>query len=519
MDCILTIKPQNIKIKAEKGTLISQILKNRTDLEMVCGGNGTCGKCRVIATGEMSPLTEREKTLPKGWRLACTAKIMGDVSVFVPQNRIDQQILTELRLPTLSPKEKKETEKENYGIAFDIGSTTIAAYLCDLNRDTIVSSASLMNPQIVYGDDLISRINYINTHQEGLEELQSSVIGACNRLIETFSEKTDSITKAVFVGNTCMNHIILGINPKSLGESPYEPVIYERVIKDAEELNINIRGKLFFFPNIAGFVGGDTVGVILSCMKTDTEKTLLAVDIGTNGEMALRHRGKLYVCSAAAGPAFEGGGISRGMRGGRGAVDKATLENDDIKIHIIGNTEPKGICGSGLTDLINALVECKAVNMSGRLEEDEAPDKIAEKIIPGTRGNDFIFAKTESDTLTLTQGDIRNMQLAKGSIAAAIKTLLSYAEITEKDLDRVYIAGGFGNYLNIKSALGIGLLPDIDINKIEAIGNGAGAGAVMALLREEEWEYTEIIRKEAEHIELAHSPDYQQNLMDAMMFE
>ena len=494
---MLTIKPNNIKIDVEEGTLLSHALRKYAKIEMVCGGRGICGKCKVLATGDLSPLTEKEKDLEENYRLACTTKILGDATVFVPEKRVSTQILIENQI---RPTPIKNGFQSGFGIGFDIGSTTLAAYLVSLSDGKVISVASSMNPQIFYGEDLISRIDYINTHQEGLATLQKSVVGALNDLVQNLCEENSisqrDIKKATFVGNTCMNHITLGINPKSLGEAPYEPVLFNSVIKKPEDIGINIDGDLYFFPNIAGFVGGDTVGVILSAMKEDSGETLLAVDIGTNGEMALRHKGHLYVCSAAAGPAFEGGGISCDMRGATGAVDSAYVEKGEIKVHVIGEGEPLGICGSGLVDLVKVLAEEEIIDETGRMEED------------------FLI----SEKVALTPKDVRSLQLAKGSIAAAIKTLLSLADVKEESLDRIYLAGGFGNYLNKASAVKIGLLPNIDLDKIIPIGNGAGSGAVLALINEDEWEETEKIRALAEHVELAHSPDYQMNLMESMMF-
>ena len=494
----LTIKPNNIKIEVEKGTLLSEVLRDYAKIEMTCGGKGLCGKCKVLATGDLSPLTDKERALGANYRLACTTRIFGDATVFVPEKKVSTQILTQNQIRPVPIKCEFNT---GYGIGFDIGSTTLAAYLTSLETGQVMSVASSMNPQIFYGEDLISRIDYINTHKDGLKTLQKSVVGALNELIDNLSTENNisqtDIKKATFVGNTCMNHIILVTDPKPLGEAPYEPVIYNSVIKKSGEIGVNINGDLFFFPNIAGFVGGDTVGVILSEMKEDTGETTLAVDIGTNGEMALRHKGRLLVCSAAAGPAFEGGGISCGMRGSVGAVDRAYIEKGEVKVHVIGDGEPMGICGSGLVDLVSVLVEEEIIDETGRMEED------------------FVI----HPKVSLTPKDVRNLQLAKGSIGAAVKTLLSYAGVSEKDLDKIYLAGGFGNYLNKESAVKIGLLPDIDLNKIVSVGNAAGSGAVLALINRDEWEETEKIRASAEHIELAHSPEYQENLLESMMFE
>ena len=493
----LTIKPNNIKIEVEKGTLLSEALRGYAKIEMICGGKGICGKCKVLATGDLSPITEKEKAFEENCRLACTTKILGDATVFVPDKKVSTQILTQNLIRSVPVKNEFN---KNYGIGFDIGSTTLAAYLTSLETGKVLSVSSGMNPQIFYGEDLISRIDYINTHPKGLKTLQKAVVGVLNELVDNLCKENNlsqrDIKKATFVGNTCMNHIILGVDPKSLGEAPYEPVFYNSVVKKSEEIGININGDLFFFPNIAGFVGGDTVGVILSAMKEDGGETALAVDIGTNGEMALRHKGRLLVCSAAAGPAFEGGGISCGMRGAIGAVDSACVEKGEVKVHVIGEVEPLGICGSGLVDLTATLVDEEIIDETGRMEED------------------FVI----SQKVSLTPKDVRNLQLAKGSIGAAIKTLLSYVGLSEKDLDKIYLAGGFGNYLNKKSAVQIGLLPNIDLDKIIPIGNAAGSGAVLALINTDEWEATEKIRAEAEHVELAHSSDYQMNLMESMMF-
>jgi len=477
-----------------------------------------------------SEITRIKKYIKSNFNLDITVnyRILSDLSKKIRSSKYDFTcVLFEEELIAV---EKGNTETTCYGIAFDIGSTTLAGYMLDLNSGEIISVSSMMNPQIFHGDDLISRINFINTNENGLKTLQNAVLRGLNLITREICENAEispeNIYKATLVGNTCMSHICLGINPFTLGESPYIPTVSNGVIISAYELGLTINpcGRLCFLPNIAGFVGSDTVGVILSDMKYDTGETTLAVDIGTNGEMALRHNNKLIVCSAAAGPAFEGAGISCGMRGGPGAIDKVTI-TDDVNISVINNIKALGICGSGLLDAVCEMVKNEIVDMTGRLVDKEeffGNENLKDRIIIGKNGNEFIlvYAKDSGtgEDITLKHSDIRSMQLAKGSIHAAIKTLLSYAKIKETDLTKILIAGGFGNYLNKKSAVKIGLLPKIDLEKIISIGNGAGSGARLALISKDEYEYTNRILEEAQHIELALSNEYQMNLMDAMMF-
>jgi uncharacterized 2Fe-2S/4Fe-4S cluster protein (DUF4445 family) len=283
--------------------------------------------------------------------------------------------------------------------------------------------------------------------------------------------------------------------------------------------------KVVVLPNIAGFVGSDTVGVLISSMHEDDGAIRLAVDIGTNGEMALMHGGRLYVCSAAAGPAFEGAGISSGMRGAPGAIDSVVID-ESVCVTTIHNKRPIGICGSGLVDAVAQMLDAGIVDDTGRLispsDSGHLPEAVRERIIETQRGVEFVLAtKQESGTgkdVTLTSADIRHLQLAKGSIHAAIQSLILTAGASDDELDQILLAGAFGNYIRVESAIRIGLIPAIDREKVVSVGNAAGAGARLALLCEREMELGRQLAAQAEHLELAVSPHYQMELMERMMF-
>lgn len=427
--------------------------------------------------------------------------------------------------------EPGDTTAHSYGIAYDLGSTTIVGYLMDLSTGKELAVSAVMNPQMTYGDDLVSRISFATTQDNGGSILQSTAIGALNRIADNLAETAgiskNHIYKATVVGNTCMSHLLLGIDVTSLGQSPYVPSVCHSITTTASELALEFspEARVLTLPNVAGFVGSDLVGVLLSTMWESSEKTRLAVDIGTNGEMALYHKGKTYVCSAAAGPAFEGAGISCGMRGGPGAIDSVVI-GDTVQITTIENRRPVGLCGSGLVDAIAQMLNAGIIDETGRLmspkDATNLPPAVAERLIETPSGIEFILAtKSESGTgniITLTHADVRHLQLAKGSIHAAIQTLIHAAGATDNDLDEILLAGAFGNYIRVESAIRIGLIPAISKERVISIGNAAGAGARLALLSEQEMEIAKRLARDAEHLELAVLPDYQMELMERMMF-
>ncbi|MCE5313394.1 MAG: ASKHA domain-containing protein [Armatimonadota bacterium] len=427
--------------------------------------------------------------------------------------------------------EQGNTVNKCLGVAYDLGSTTIVGYMMDLNTGEELATSSVMNPQAVYGDDLVSRISFATTQDDGAHILQSSAIDALNRIARDLAEisgmSLENVYKATLVGNTCMTHLLLGIDVSSLGQSPYVPTTTNDITLSAREIGLEFcpEAKIVVLPGIAGFVGSDTVGVLLASMHKDNGHTRLAVDIGTNGEMALMRDGRLYVCSAAAGPAFEGAGISSGMRGAPGAIDSVTI-GEDVRITTIHNKRPIGICGSGLVDAVAQMLDAGIIDESGRMispsEAGHLPQALRARLIETQRGVEFVLAANgESGTgtvITLTSGDIRHLQLAKGSIHAAIQTLIATAGATDEMLDQILLAGAFGNYIRVESAIRIGLIPAIDVENVVSIGNAAGAGARLALLSEREMQRARELAAKAEHLELAVSPQYQMELMERMMF-
>lgn len=427
--------------------------------------------------------------------------------------------------------EPGDTTSTCYGIAYDLGSTTIVGYLMDLCTGADIAVSAVMNPQMVYGDDLVSRISFATTQDNGAVVLQSSAVDALNRIAQELARtagiSANSVYTATVVGNTCMTHLLLGIDVASLGQSPYVPSVCADIELRAGELGLDIlpEAMVSILPNVAGFVGSDLVGVLLASAWVEDGRSRLAVDIGTNGEMALLHKGKIYACSAAAGPAFEGAGLSCGMRGAPGAIDAVEI-GETVEISTIDNRPAIGVCGSGIVDAIAKMLDAGIIDESGRMmspaDAGSLPQAVRERLIETENGVEFVLAtRAQSGNgrpITLTGADVRHVQLAKGSIHAAIQTLLHAAGITDSELSEILLAGAFGNYISVESAIRIGLIPPVPKELVKSIGNAAGAGARLALLSDGEMQQARNLARSTIHLELALSPDYQMELMERMMF-
>lgn len=415
--------------------------------------------------------------------------------------------------------------------AVDIGTTTVVLYLLDCETGETLAAASMLNPQTEFGADVIMRANY--ALEKGVEPLRQAICKAVNQLLsktllEAGVAREDVFTITV-VGNTCMHHLFLGISPQSLVLSPYHPAISEELVLDAADQGILIHpaGKLQLLPCIAGFVGADTSSVMLCC-EMDTEKQLtLAIDIGTNGELVLGDRNRLVACSTAAGPAFEGAKITCGMRGADGAIDHLSLTEEGISFSTIGGKKPVGICGSGLMDLTAVLLDAGILDETGRiLDEDEIDSPAGKALLPRLREIDgmkaFVLAFPEESgsgrEIYLSQKDIREVQLAKGAMAAGIGLMLKALGKKEQEIQRVLIAGAFGNYMSPKSACRIGLIPPALEDRILPIGNAAGEGARIAALNHQEFLRAQTMMKKTGFIELASDPDFQDRFVDELMF-
>jgi len=422
--------------------------------------------------------------------------------------------------------EKNDTRGKNFGVAFDIGTTTLVGTLVDLDTGEKVATKALLNPQISYGDDVISRISYIQENPNRLAELQREVLEGINKIIsdlqKTTGVKKENIYQATFVGNTVMQHLLLGINPLNLALYPYVPVIQDPVVVQSFKIGVNINpfGKVYIFPNIAAFIGGDTVGVILATgLHQKNKKIRLAVDIGTNGEIVLSYKGKLIAASTAAGPAFEGARITQGMWAQKGAIEKVKLEEGKVIVQTIGGGEPQGICGSGLIDIVSELYREGIIDISGRIKSpEEQPDVWKKRVVRDENGSKFILVEREKKPhLFISQKDIREFQLAKAAICTGIKMLLMFSNIEREHIEEVLIAGAFGNYINIQNAFQIGLFPTFPNAEIKNVGNAASMGAIKALLSKTYRKEAEKIPSQVQYVELAANPHFQDILTESIL--
>lgn len=389
---------------------------------------------------------------------------------------------------TLLGVEKGNTLKNFYGVAIDVGTTTVVASLIDLNTGKTIHTESIMNPQIQYGEDVISRISHVERNPDGLKMLHSAIITGANLLISNLVSATkiskDAIYEVTIAGNTVMHHLFLGLSPINIGRAPFLPVIRSSISVRAQKLGITINknGIITALPNIAGFVGADTVAGILATKMFESEKTEMLIDIGTNGEIVLAKDGKITVTSYAAGGAFEGVQIKNGMRAAVGAIEffKFREGSLDPEYSVIGNVKPIGFCGTALVDIIAELYRHDLLLSDGRFNEKVAPDKF---IKSPDNMLEFVLIENENENaITITQKDVRQFQLAKAAMVAAIEIILKRTDTRIEDLESMYIAGGFGSFLNIKNTKYVGMIPNIELKKVKFIGNSSLAGAKIFLL-------------------------------------
>jgi uncharacterized 2Fe-2S/4Fe-4S cluster protein (DUF4445 family) len=389
-----------------------------------------------------------------------------------------------------------------------------------------------MNAQISYGDDVISRILKIRQDPNALSRLQDSILGTVNEIIARVVQEAgisfDSIYEIVLAGNSTMQQILCGYDPSALGEVPFVHVFDQARTLPAARLGLkaNPFAEVFVFPQIGGFVGGDTVAGMVAARLDKSDKPVILVDIGTNGEIVLADGKKMYATSTAAGPAFEGARITQGMRATAGAIEKVII-TDDVLLNVIGNVKPAGLCGTALIDAVAELLRRGIIDETGRiLPPDEVPPTVPEKIrrrIVVTDGDPrFVLAGAEETSsgkpICLWQRDVRELQLAAGAIRAGINILLRRVNLSASDVGAILLAGAFGNFIRRSNARRIGLLPPIPCDSIRFIGNAASLGAKLALLSEDERKYAEQLRQKTEHVDLSLDPEFQAEFEAAMMF-
>jgi uncharacterized 2Fe-2S/4Fe-4S cluster protein (DUF4445 family) len=442
---------KEINVEEASLALIDILRKNGYTIYAPCGGKGSCGKCQVFV-------------LDEGNVMSCSYFPVKDIEIILlVKDEANILVSQTEHLEDVPFKSRdKHLSLKPYGVAIDIGTTTIVLYFLNLLTGRIERIASLLNPQAAYGADVISRISYCQEHVGGLRELQKAIVNAINNELQIFMEhgniKQNDIDTLIFAGNTTMLHILLGEDPLSLALAPFTPKFTEKQIREGKEtgLSVNPEAEVITLPCISAYVGADIVAG-LSAIKP-FYRNYLFLDIGTNGEMALIKGKKIFTCATAAGPAFEGASLSSGMGAVNGAV--SSFENPD-HFHVIGNSKPAGICGSGIVDIVAYLLRNNMIDETGLLKET-------------------FYIDIEKE-IKVTQQDIREIQLAKSAIYSGIKVLMTHSGVFFNDIEALFLAGGFGNYINIESAIETGLLPDELRGKIYPVGNSAGIGALQYL--------------------------------------
>jgi uncharacterized 2Fe-2S/4Fe-4S cluster protein (DUF4445 family) len=414
-----------------------------------------------------------------------------------------------------------DTSKTNFGIAMDIGTTTVVAQLIDMNSKEILGTKASHNRQSRYGEDVISRIIYA-CNRNGMEPLNKAVIGNIGDLVKSLARENgvelDEITAAMAAGNTTMTHLLLGLEPCFIRTEPYIPTATSFPVMKASDvwIPINPDGLLGVMPCVSSYVGGDITAGVLASGMCDSSKVSMLMDLGTNGEIVLGNCEWLVCCSASVGPAFEGGGLKCGMRATNGAIQAISISDDDVNYSTIGNGKPRGICGSGVIDVMCELFKNRLVNPDGKFNTEKKNSRMRET----EEGMEFVIAwAEESETgrdIVVTEYDISNLIKSKGAVYAAATVLAKSVGIDFKDIDRIFVAGGFGNFLNIEKAITIGLLPDLPLERFRFIGNSSLAGARMALLSNHAFERAHEIARKMTYFELSVNPDFMDEFIAAL---
>ena len=603
---------RSVRVPAGTG-LVDAAVSAGITLDLPCGGEGICGKCRLIVqngvsrpnAAEENALTESE--IERGFRLACQTPVTGPMTVEVPQTSLlptFHQILNQAagetrqardvviedpavrkqyvelpppgrddaaadlerlrrrigpveidlgltrRIPQtlrddqfrgtaviadgrLLDFEAGNTEDRCFAVALDLGTTTLVAVLLDARSGEELAVSAQLNPQTKFGDDVLSRVQHASDTADGLDQLNAAVLETVDQMIGQVAasagvERRD-IYQVSVSGNTTMQQLLLGINPRYLGEVPFVPAVGRSVSVKAAELALDIHphGRLHTLPVIAGFVGGDIVSGALATGLDQMPGPSLLVDIGTNGEILLSSNGDLWAAATAAGPAFEGARILHGMRGSTGAIERVAID-DDVRTEVIGGGRPVGLCGSGLIDLAAELLRLDIINPQGRMADadglrQDLPDRVRRRVISHHDQNAFLLAGGEESAtgapIVLVQRDVRQLQLASGAIRAGIILLLQRAGLRPDDLAALLIAGGFGNYIRRTNAQRIGLIPDdVPRDRIRYQGNTSLAGARLVALSQHARRKAEELSLRTQHVDLSTDPGFYDAFANAMIF-
>lgn len=496
----ITLKPTNVQLTVPAGAPLRDLLFEQ-GVEFPCGGHGRCRGCKVRVVEGHAGLNDAQHKLLKpseieaGWRLACQLTLDGDLTIELRQ--WDAAILADTAAFTFTPR-------EGFGVAVDLGTTTLVAQLLDLSTSDVLAVRTALNAQARHGADVMSRVGFAvaDGGQPVLEKLIREQIGKLIRdVVHAAGVDAAQIRDVTIVGNTVMHHLFCGIDIEPLSHYPFEPVNDGLQVFTARDLGwdfLNGSPTIRFLPCLGSFVGSDITAGVIATRMHESEKLVALVDLGTNGEMVVGNKDRMVCASTAAGPAFEGARISMGMRAATGAISEVELVNGRLVCRVIGNVEPTGICGSGLVDAVACGLELGAIQANGRFA-DKAESWI---IMP---------------PVTLSQTDVRQLQLAKGAIAAGMRLLLEHLGERPENLSRLYLAGAFGNYINRASAQRIGLL-NFPLDIIHPAGNTALLGAKMALFAPDERELYARIRSRMRHVGLNEDQRFMDTFVEEMQF-
>ncbi len=541
--------PSGERISVRSGaTLLEAAYRAGLRIDAPCGGGGVCGKCRVrFTSGAPAPsASDRavfdESRLAAGWRLACCANVTDDAVVEVPETSLlyrrlqmaaDRGDIGDILNTDPLPADIRCGEGENRGIALDIGTTTLVGELYDLATGRSRAVESRANPQIQFGDDVISRIKLADERGDGGDMLKAAVLEGVDELIAsllaTAAEKPASVRGVTFSGNTTMQHLLCGCDLSGLARLPFRPRTCDPLSIRTDELGLKAipAAAGWVMPVIGGFVGGDTVGGIIATALDVAGGPRMMMDIGTNGEIVLSCGESLCAASTAAGPALEGARISCGTRAVPGAVEKVVFDDRDergVVLTVIGGGAPTGVCGSGLIDLLAVLLDLGIVDRSGRmLDRDEAgdlPGAVLSRIRRDPAGDrSFVLHENGDAVLSITSRDVRELQLAAGALRAGIGRLLQRAGLNAADIGDFMLAGGFGGFIRRRSAFRIGLIPPgIPGESVRYVGNLSLHGAARVLMSSTERQRAAAAARRAEHVDLSADPDFQAAFAEAMIF-
>ena len=541
----LTLLPENRQIQIQTHQSILEALINAGILLRAdCGGKGKCGKCRIQISDEyraqVSLPTEAEnrslgeKNLRTGLRLACQVSASGNLAIRIPAQTLLAPEVAQ-KGPTLLPEMRSAKKPapgtpEAFGIAIDLGTTTIAAYLCDLNHHMVKASVSMRNPQVIYGDDVMSRITAVCQHEENLSKLQKMASNAIEWGVHSLCRSTDvapdQLIKMVVVGNSTMIHLFVGEDPTSIGIYPYEPRFKEERSFSATEIGFNFSDtiNIITLPLISGFLGSDVLAAVLAADHEHWDDGTMLIDVGTNGEVVLLDQGHFSATSCATGPAFEGASIRHGMHAVSGAIDAVRIDTQTGKASCsviqkdpANPRQPSGICGSGVVSAIAELYKTGLISTDGRLLNNRFPDVFLcdENELP-----QYLLVAAEhtrtNRAITITQTDVRAIQLAKGALYTGIHLLCRETGILKPS--KMLIAGAFGSYIDKQDALTIGLFPEMDRVDLNIVGNAAGAGAILTLFDETHRQKALELAQSIRVIDLARHPDFQEVFMTSLSF-